>query len=158
MFSHKHRIEIEGKKLNAFLWRVTKTRCHLIAFFLSKEPFASRAQSPPPLSLSPQKQQQQSPCPISWGSISTTAPETQLQHQEHAQSSDHTLQIMLYLGAQYIFSGAKYPLIRGWIKPVTNLKWHLFSKTPGISPKVPVHQLKLSMIKSWHSSPAKLFL
>lgn len=65
MFSPKHRTELEGRKRDAFLQRITKILCHLISLFPGKEPLASRAHSPPALSLSPQKLQQQNPHPIS---------------------------------------------------------------------------------------------
>lgn len=42
MFSHKHRTELEGRNLDAFLLSITKILCHLIACFLTKEPFANR--------------------------------------------------------------------------------------------------------------------
>lgn len=97
MFSHKHWTEIKGRKLNAFLQRVTKILCHLIAFFLSRKPFANRAQSPYGLSLFPKICSSRALTPflrdpfLPWPQkISCSIRNTQ--------SSDHTLQIMPYLG------------------------------------------------------------
>lgn len=148
---------LEGRKLDAFLRRITKILCHWIAFFLRKEPFASRARSPAAPSLSPKSCSTEPPSHFSGihfhhsHSNSAAAPGTHTELRPHTANNAG-------LGALCIYSGVKYPLIRGWIKPATNLKWHLFPKTLGISPKVPVELLKLSLIKLWHSTATKIFL